>query len=65
MNPTLCLARDGLIEENARRSREDPLYQLIDTGCFDEQPYWDVDVFYSKAGPTEIHIRIYLKEPGS
>jgi hypothetical protein len=53
-----------LVEENARRSREDPPYQLIDTGCFDEQRYWDVDVFYSKAGPREIHIRIYLKNRG-
>jgi hypothetical protein len=54
----------ALLEENAGRSREDPPYQLIDTGCFDEQRYWDVDVFYSKAGPTEIHIRIYLKNRG-
>ncbi|EGV17100.1 MGH1-like glycoside hydrolase domain-containing protein [Thiocapsa marina] len=53
-----------LIEENARRSREDPPYLLTDTGCFDEQRYWDVDVFYSKAGPREIHIRIYLKNRG-
>jgi hypothetical protein len=53
-----------LIEENARRSREDPPYLLSDTGCFDGQRYWDVDVFYSKAGPREIHIRIYLKNRG-
>jgi hypothetical protein len=53
-----------LTEENARRSREDPPYQLIDTGCFDDQRYWDVDVFYSKAGPREIHIRTYLKNRG-
>jgi hypothetical protein len=53
-----------LIEENARRSREDPPYLLTDTGCFDAQRYWDVDVFYAKAGPHEIHIRIYLKNRG-
>jgi hypothetical protein len=53
-----------LIKENARRSRDDPPYLLTDTGCFDEQRYWDVDVFYAKAGPSEIHIRIYLKNRG-
>uniref|UniRef100_UPI003593A9EB MGH1-like glycoside hydrolase domain-containing protein n=1 Tax=Thiocapsa sp. TaxID=2024551 RepID=UPI003593A9EB len=53
-----------LIDENARRSRNDPPYLLTDTGCFDAQRYWDVDVFYAKAEPSEIHIRIYLKNRG-
>jgi hypothetical protein len=46
-----------LVEENARRhgSLE---YELIDTGVFDEDRYFDVFVEYAKEGPDDIFIRI-------
>ncbi len=47
-----------LVHENARRSRLDPPFQLLDSGAFNESRYWDVEVVYAKAGPEEIHIRI-------
>jgi Mannosylglycerate hydrolase MGH1-like glycoside hydrolase domain len=47
-----------LIEENARRSRFDPEYELLDTCIFDEDRYFDVFVEYAKASAEDILIRI-------
>jgi Mannosylglycerate hydrolase MGH1-like glycoside hydrolase domain len=47
-----------LIEENARRSRSDAPFQLIDCGVFDDGRYFDIDVIYAKAGPTALFCRI-------
>src|SRR4029077_1629501 len=38
-----------LVEENKRRARLDPEYELIDTGIFDNDEYFDVLVEYAKA----------------
>jgi hypothetical protein len=48
----------ALVDENARRDRHAPPYNLIDTGVFDDNRYFDVDVIYVKASPTELHARI-------
>ena len=50
-----------LIDENARRSRNQPEYELIDTGVFDHGRYWAVDVAYAKAPPTEILAKITIE----
>ncbi len=47
-----------LVEENGRRSRSEPAFNLADTGVFDENRYWDVEVAYAKASPEEIHVAI-------
>ncbi len=47
-----------LVEENARRSKEQPEFEIIDTGVFDDNRYFDVFVEYAKAGPDDILIRI-------
>jgi hypothetical protein len=47
-----------LVEENARRTRLDPPFNLIDTGVFDDNRYWDVEISYAKAAPGRICIRI-------
>ena len=47
-----------LREENRRRSKQDAEYELIDTGIFDDDRYFDVTVEYAKAGPDEILQRI-------
>src|SRR6187402_3795498 len=47
-----------LIETNRRRSREEFEYELIDTGVFDDDRYFDVFVEYAKAGPEDILVRI-------
>lgn len=53
-----------LVAENGRRSRQDPPFNLLDTGVFNEQRYWDVEVRYAKASPEEIHIRIIASNRG-
>ncbi|MDE2365843.1 MAG: glucosidase, partial [Betaproteobacteria bacterium] len=53
-----------LVEENARRSRTDPPFGLIDSGAFAGGRYWDVEVFYAKASPEELHIRITASNRG-
>jgi hypothetical protein len=48
-----------LIEENRRRQGlGEPEYELLDTGIFDEDRYFDVFVEYAKAGPEDICVRI-------
>src|SRR6202142_76021 len=47
-----------LVEENARRTRLEPEFELIDTGIFAENRYFDVFVEYAKASPEEILVRI-------
>jgi hypothetical protein len=47
-----------LIEENQRRSREQPEFELVDMGIFDEGRYFDIFVEYAKAAPDDLLIRI-------
>jgi len=54
----------ALVEENARRSRDEPPFTLQDTGIFDDGRYWDVEVRYAKASPEEIRIRIVATNRG-
>jgi hypothetical protein len=47
-----------LIHENRRRSREEMEYELLDTGVFNDNRYFDVFVEYAKSGPQDILIKI-------
>ncbi len=53
-----------LINTNKHRSRTDPEYELLDTGIFNEDRYFDVFVEYAKASPTEILVQISLCNRG-
>ena len=53
-----------LIEENARRGRDQAPFNLLDTGVLDGGRYWDVEVLYAKASPTTIYCRLYVKNRG-
>ena len=53
-----------LREENARRGRHDPEFELIDTGTFDEDRYWRIVVDYAKAGPRDLCVRIEIRNAG-
>jgi len=48
----------ALLEESRRRGFDDPEYELIDTGLFEESRYFDVTIEYAKAGPDDILMRI-------
>ncbi len=47
-----------LIDVNRSRSRAESEYELIDTGIFDNDAYFDVEIEYAKASPTDMLIRI-------
>ncbi|QDU94042.1 MGH1-like glycoside hydrolase domain-containing protein [Lignipirellula cremea] len=53
-----------LREENARRTRQDPEFELTNTGVFDEGRYFDVQIEYAKATPDDILIRIVVSNRG-
>ena len=53
-----------LVAENRRRGREAPEFELIDTGVFDGDRYFDVMVEYAKAAPEDILIRITVTNRG-
>jgi len=53
-----------LVEENRRRDRLQSEYELLDTGVFDENRYFDVFVEYAKADAEDILIRITVTNRG-
>ena len=53
-----------LVEENRRRDKEAPEFELLDTGLFEEDRYWDLFVEYAKAGPDEILMQITAHNRG-
>ena len=53
-----------LVETNARRSREEMEYELLDTGAFADDRYFDVFVEYAKDGPEDVLIRITVHNRG-
>jgi hypothetical protein len=50
-----------LVEESARRSKDEPEYELLDTGVFDDDRYFDVFLTYAKAGPDDVLIEIKIE----
>ncbi|MFU8885550.1 MAG: MGH1-like glycoside hydrolase domain-containing protein [Cyanobacteriota bacterium] len=53
-----------LVDENGRRSRSEPEYELVDTGIFDANRYFDVVIEYAKASATDLLIRIRVTNRG-
>jgi hypothetical protein len=53
-----------LINTNRHRTRLDPEYELLDTGIFNEDRYFDVFVEYTKAAPTDLLIEISVCNRG-
>jgi hypothetical protein len=54
-----------LVAENQRRGRHEMEYELLDTGVFEGDAYWDVTVDYAKADPEDLCIRISVRNAGS
>ena len=53
-----------LVETNRGRSREEIEYELLDTGVFDDDRYFDVFVEYAKEGPEDVLVRITVHNRG-
>jgi hypothetical protein len=62
--PQRAFPYDDLVATNRRRGRTQQEYELIDTGVFDDDRYFDVFVEYAKAGPEDILVRITAKNRG-
>src|SRR5262249_2015243 len=53
-----------LIEENRHRSKREGEFELIDTGVFDDDKYFDVLVEYAKSGVEDILIKVTVANRG-
>ena len=53
-----------LIEQNQRRAGQGPEYELLDTGVFEDDRYFDIFVEYAKADPEDLAIRITAHNRG-
>ncbi len=62
--PQAAFPYDLLVQENARRDRTQPEFEIIDTGIFDADRYFDVDIEYAKAGPDDILLRLTVTNRG-
>jgi hypothetical protein len=56
--PQSAFPYDWLVQENHRRGKQDPEFELIDTGAFRDGRYFDVFVEYGKAAPEDILIQV-------
>jgi hypothetical protein len=62
--PQAAYPYDTLVATNRSRGRQDFEYELIDTGVFDQDRYFDVFVEYAKGSPEDILIQITLHNRG-
>ncbi len=62
--PQSAYPYDELVATNRQRSRNELEYELLDTGVFDENRYFDVFVEYAKASPEDILIQISVYNRG-
>ncbi|MDO8434113.1 MAG: hypothetical protein Q7S58_17075 [Candidatus Binatus sp.] len=56
--PQSAYPYDLLVAENKRRSRDEPEFELIDTGIFDGNRYFDIFVEYVQAAPDDILVKL-------
>ncbi|MGA7801074.1 MAG: glucosidase, partial [Gammaproteobacteria bacterium] len=62
--PQRAYPYDDIVATNHHRSLHEPEYELLDTGVFAENRYFDVSVEYAKASPEDILIRITVENRG-
>ncbi|MDP4214080.1 MAG: glucosidase, partial [Bacteroidota bacterium] len=56
--PQAAYPYGDLVQTNSHRSRNEMEYELLDTGVFHENRYFDVFIEYAKAGPEDILVKI-------
>ena len=62
--PQRAFPYDDLVKTNRQRSRLDPEYELLDTGIFNDNRYFDVFIEYAKRDPEDILIQITVYNRG-
>ena len=63
--PQAAYPYEWLLEENARRGSSAMEFELIDTGIFDEDKYFDVEIEYAKADVDDVLMRITVHNRGA
>ncbi|WP_029298508.1 MGH1-like glycoside hydrolase domain-containing protein [Chryseobacterium hispalense] len=58
--PQNAFPYEDLIKTNAERSKQEPEYELIDTGIFDKNEYFDIFIEYAKVDPKDILIKLTI-----
>ena len=53
-----------LVDENHRRGYDQPEFELLETGIFDEDRYWDIVVDYAKADTADVVGRVTIRNAG-
>jgi hypothetical protein len=62
--PQRAFPYDDLIRVNGQRTRLEPEYELLDTGAFDGDRYWIVEVDYAKAEPHDLLMTVRVTNAG-
>ena len=62
--PQAAFPYEDLRRENGRRGKLDPEYELLDTGAFDDDRYWIVEVHYAKADPGDVLMSVQVTNAG-
>ena len=62
--PQRAFPYEDLRQENGRRGKLDPEYELLDTGAFDDDRYWIVEVRYAKAEPGDVLMAVQVTNAG-
>ena len=62
--PQAAFPYDKLVETNKSRNKAEPEFELLDTGVFDENRYFDVQAEYAKNSPNDVLIRITVSNRG-
>ncbi|MBD2358386.1 glucosidase [Tolypothrix sp. FACHB-123] len=63
--PQTAFPYSQLVAENQRRNRQEPEFELLDTGVFDDNHYFDVFVEYAKHSAEDILIQIKVVNRGT
>ncbi len=62
--PQAAFPYDVLVAENRRRGKDQPEYELADTGVFAGNRYFDVQAEYAKASPDDVLVRVTVSNRG-
>ena len=62
--PQRAFPYEQLRAENAGRGKQDPEFELLDTGAFDEDRYWVVEVHYAKAAADDLLMTVEVTNAG-
>jgi hypothetical protein len=62
--PQRAFPYEDLRQENGKRGKFDPEYELLDTGIFDEDRFWVVEVDYAKGDPFDVLMTVRATNAG-